>query len=136
VAPLKKEKAPGLAAVSLAHGPWGPGDFDPEFSPDGKQISFQRVTDKGVNFAARIPSHDIMRVNIDGTGLTRLSPADNTGIHGISDWSEDNRIIFSEWSQKDGYVGGVAVNPDGAGYRRLTGLPNGGSHFRWIPRII
>ena len=123
----------GGTAKPLAHGPWGPGDFDPEFSPDNKYICFQRVTDKGVNFAARIPSHDIMRVRIDGTGLKRLSPDGNTAIHGISDWSEDNRIIFSEWSQKDGYVGGVIVNPDGSNYRRLTDLPANASHFRWIP---
>jgi Tol biopolymer transport system component len=119
----------------LAHGPWGPGDFDPEFSPDGRYICFQRATAVAVNFAARIPSHDIMRVNIDGTGLKRLSPERNPGIHGISDWSEDNRIIFSEWNGIDRYVGPVVVNADGSNYRRLINLPFGGSHVRWIPTV-
>jgi Tol biopolymer transport system component len=119
----------------MAHGPWGPGDFDPEFSPDGRHICFQRATDVAINFATRIPSHDIMRVNIDGTGLKRLSPERNPGIHGISDWSEDNRIIFSEWNGTDRYVGPVVVNTDGSNYHRLTNLPSGGSHVRWIPPV-
>jgi len=83
---------------------------------------------------ARIPSHDVMRVNVDGAGLTRLSPAGNPALHGISDWSEDNRLIFTEWNAKDKYVGPVVVNADGTGWRRLTALPNGGSHVRWIPK--
>lgn len=124
----------GGSVKPQAKGPWGPGDFDPEFSPDGKAVSFQRATDVAVNFAAKIPSHDIMRINIDGTGLKRLSPENNPAIHGISDWSEANRIIFSEWNQQDMYVGGVVVNADGGDYHRLTDLPSGGSHFRWIPK--
>jgi Tol biopolymer transport system component len=124
----------GGSVKPLAHGPWGPGDFDPEFSPDGKAVSFQRATDVAVNFAAKIPSHDIMRIDIDGTGLKRLSPENNPAVHGISDWSEANRIIFSEWNQQDMYVGAVVVNADGGNYHRLTDLPTGGSHFRWIPR--
>ena len=119
----------------LAHGLWGPGDFDPEFSPDGKHVCFQRATDAGVNFATRLPSHDIMRVNIAGTGLKRLSPEGNTGVHGISDWSWDNRVTFSEWNQSDMFVGLVVVNADGSGYRRLTSLPTGASHVRWISPI-
>lgn len=117
----------------LVPGPWGPGDFDPEFSPGNRSICFQRSTDAAVNFAAGIPSHDIMSVRTDGTGLKRISPEGNTGIHGIADWSEDDRIIFSEWHAADRYVGPVVVNADGSRYRRLTDLPFGGSHARWIP---
>ncbi len=119
----------------LSHGPWGPGDFDPEFSPDGKRICFGRATAASVNFASKIPSHDIMRVKIDGTGLKRLSPAGNTGVHGIADWSHDNRIVFSEWNQADNYVGLVLVDVDGKNCRRLKNLPKGGSHARWLPPI-
>jgi Tol biopolymer transport system component len=114
------------------HGPWAAGDFDPEFSPDGQWLCFQRATDTATNWGG-IASHDIMVERVDGTGLKRLSPGGNTGVHGISDWSEDGRIVFSEWNQKDNYVGPVMVFPDGTGYHRLSGLKFGGSHVRWIP---
>jgi len=119
----------------LAHGPWGPGDFDPEFSPDGQHICFQRATDVATTSAAKIPSHDMMRIKVDGTGLKRLSPKANPAMHGIGDWSEDDRIVFTEWNSRDGYVGPVVVNADGSGYRRLNNLPRGGVHVRWIPKV-
>lgn len=117
----------------LAHGPWGPGDFDPEFSPDGQYICFQRATDVATVSAAKIPSHDMMRIRIDGRGLERLSPQGNPAMHGIGDWSEDDRIVFTEWNSRDGYVGPVVVNADGSAYHRLNRLPRGGTHVRWIP---
>jgi Tol biopolymer transport system component len=116
------------------YGPWSAGDFDPEFSPDGRALCFQRATNVATNWGG-VTSHDIMVVNVDGTGLRRLSPAGNTGVHGISDWSEDGRIVFSEWNQADNYVGPVMVLPDGSGYHRLSGLKFGGSHVRWIPPV-
>jgi len=119
----------------LAHGLWGPGDFDPEFSPNGQHICFQRATDVATVSAAKLPSHDMMRIKIDGTGLKRLSPKGNPGMHGIGDWSEDDRIVFSEWNGRDRYVGPVVVNADGSDYHRLTGLPRGGTHVRWIPKL-
>ncbi|MBW2063180.1 MAG: hypothetical protein JRI95_16680 [Deltaproteobacteria bacterium] len=70
-----------------------------------------------------------------GTDLKRLSPENNPAVHGISDWSEDNRIVFSEWNGDDRYVGPVVVNADGSHYHRLTSLPFGGSHVRWIPVV-
>lgn len=116
------------------HGPWSAGDFDPEFSPDGKWLCFQRATDVSTNWGG-VASHDIMIVRVDGTGLKKLSPDGNPGVHGISDWSEDNRIVFSEWNQKDNYVGPVMVRPDGSDYHRLSGLKFGASHVRWIPPV-
>ena len=116
------------------YGMWGAGDFDPEFGPDSKSISFQRATDKGANYGGT-HSMDVYVVNTDGTGLKRLSPEDNTGTHGISDWSEDNRIVFSEWNRKDTYVGPVMVRPDGSDYHRLADLKFGASHVRWIPPV-
>jgi Tol biopolymer transport system component len=112
------------------YGPWGAGDFDPEFSPDGQYITFQRVTNRRMNWG--IASHDIMVVRIDGSGLRCLSPENNGGIHGIPDWSADGRIVFSEWNQEDGYIGPVIVNADGSNYHRIV-KARGGSWARFIP---
>ncbi|MDP7132667.1 MAG: hypothetical protein QF437_19385 [Planctomycetota bacterium] len=53
----------------------------------------------------------------------------------IGDWAEDNRIVFTEWNGRDGYIGPVVVNADGSGYRRLNNLPPGGAYIRWIPKV-
>jgi Tol biopolymer transport system component len=116
------------------YGMWSAGDFDPEFSPDGRSLCFQRATNTASNWGGN-SSMDVMVVNLDGTGLKRLSPEGNTGTHGISDWSEDGRIVFSEWNRKDNYVGPVMVRPDGSDYHRLTHLKFGASHVRWIPPV-
>jgi Tol biopolymer transport system component len=106
------------------------GDFDPEFSPDGQFISFQRSTDAH-RAANGHSSCDVMRIKIDGTDLLRLSPAGNQAVHGISDWSADNRIVFSEWNERDRWSGPVIVNPDGSNYHRVEKL-KGCTWVRWI----
>ncbi|MCL4402396.1 MAG: hypothetical protein M1436_07020 [Acidobacteria bacterium] len=120
----------GKAAVN-PRTKWGSGDFDPEFSPDGQYVSFQRSTPAGIG-PAGFPAYDVMRIKIDGTGLLRLSPAGNKAIHGISDWSTGNRIIFSEWNQAENWSGPVLVNPDGSNYHRVEKL-KGCAWVRWIP---
>lgn len=110
--------------------PWGAGDFDPEFSPDGQYVSFQRSKPAGKG-AAGFPTFDIMRVKIDGTDLKQLSPADAKVTQGISDWSKDNRIVFSEWNQDDKWTGPVLVNPDGTNHHRIEKL-KGCTWVRWI----
>jgi len=106
------------------------GDYDPEFSPDGQYICFQRTN--GQNRIGMFATTDVMRIKIDGSDLRRLSPADNRGIHGISDWSADNRIVFSEWNEVDRWTGTVLVNADGSNYHRVEKL-KGCTHVRWIP---
>ena len=115
-----------------AGGQWGPGDYDPEFSPDGRSLCFQRATDAAL-LPGNVSSHDIMTTRIDGNGLARLSPPANQAVHGICDWSVDDRIVFTEWSSLDGYVGPVVVDPDGSDYRRLRKLWRG-EWVRWIPK--
>jgi len=109
---------------------WGSGDFDPEFSPDGQYVSFQRTTPAGMG-PAGFPTYDVMRIKIDGTDLLRLSPAGNKAVQGISDWSRDDRIIFSEWNRAEGWSGPVLVNPDGSNYHRIEKL-KGCAWVRWI----
>jgi hypothetical protein len=53
----------------------------------------------------------------------------------FGDWSEDNRIVFTEWNGRDGYIGPVVVNADGGSYRRLNNLPPGGANVRCTPTL-
>jgi Tol biopolymer transport system component len=113
------------------YGVWSAGDYDPEFSYDGKFFTFQRATDKAMSWG--VTSHDVYLASTDGKVLRRLSPENNTAIHGISDWSEDGRVLFTEWNKDDLFTGPVIVNTDGSDYHRLV-QANGGTHARWIPR--
>lgn len=113
-----------------AGGVWGPGDYDPEFSPDGRYLTFQRATD-ALLLPGNVSSHDAMRIKSDGTELRRLSPPGNKAIHAIPDWSDDDRIVFTEWSSIDRYIGPVIVHADGSNYHRVTSL-EGGTWVRWI----
>lgn len=113
------------------YGVWSAGDYDPEFSYDGKFFTFQRATNKAMNWG--VTSHDIYLASTDGKVLRRLSPENNTAIHGISDWSEDGRILFTEWNKNDMFLGPVVVNADGSGYHRLE-QARSGEKARWIPR--
>jgi len=119
----------GLEAKS-AGGMWPPGDYDPEFSPDGQNVCFQRVT--GAALVGVHSSSDVMRIRIDGTDLRRLSAAGNKAVHGICDWSADNRLVFSEWDRIERRMGPILVNADGTNYHRIAKLANT-SHVRWIP---
>jgi hypothetical protein len=114
------------------YGPWGAGDFDPEFSPDGTHIVFERATDAATNFLG-MASGDIMTIKTDGTELKNLSPAGNTSTLGIPDWSWDNRIVFSDWNKRDMFQGPAIVNADGSGFHRLEKARNI-AWVRWIPR--
>ena len=73
----------------------------------------------------------MMRVKIDGTDLKRLSPADAKVTQGITDWSKDNRIVFSEWNQDDTMDRPGPGNPDGSNYHRIEKL-KGCAWVRWI----
>jgi Tol biopolymer transport system component len=116
-----------------AGGEWGRGDFDPEFSLDGRHICFQRATDMALS-SFNVSSHDIMAINIEDGRLTRLSPAGNRAVHGVCHWSEDNRIVFSEWNETDRFAGPVVVNPDGSNYHRIQGT-SGGAWVRWLWKV-
>jgi Tol biopolymer transport system component len=118
--------------VKSAGGVWHAGDYDPEFSPDGQYITFERTTDKHLG-ASGSTSMDIMRIRIDGTEVKDLSPAGNQGVSGIPDWSADDRIVFSEWNEVDRWMGTVIVNGDGSNYHRVEKL-KGCTHVRWIPK--
>ncbi len=109
------------------------GSFDPEFSPDNEWIVFSTTNTKGDNFG--LGAHDICKVRTDGTGFHVLTPGVGA-VQMIPDWI-GNRLLFTEFNERDGYVGIVTMDPNGQDRTRLEqGLGDiwdGGRHGRWIP---
>ncbi|MCP5432465.1 MAG: hypothetical protein H6923_04255 [Alphaproteobacteria bacterium] len=110
-------------------GNWNNGDFDPDFSPDGKAVSFQRQTDVGMANPG-LSTMDVMTVNIDGTGLTRISPEGNDAAHGISSWDVGG-IVFTEWSDKRGNTA-IVYDTQAKTFTRVP-IEGQTSHVQWIP---
>jgi Tol biopolymer transport system component len=80
----------------------GSRDHFPTFSPDGNQVIF--VRDFPDTHTA-----DLFRINVDGTGLTRLTNDGRYSGGGVFDWSSDGTKIAYEWSTADESQFGVAV---------------------------
>ncbi|MCP5432467.1 MAG: PD40 domain-containing protein [Alphaproteobacteria bacterium] len=118
----------GGPAPSRRRGDWPNGDFDPDFSPDGTRLSFQRQTETAMVYPT-LSSMDIMTVSVDGTGLRRLSPEGNANCHGISSWTADG-IVFTEWSKTG--VSSLVADPDTGAIVRVP-IEGNASFVQWIP---
>jgi Tol biopolymer transport system component len=72
-------------------------------------------------------SYDIFRINVDGTGLTRLT--NTPGYDAEATVGRDGRIVFT--SVRDGDMEIYSMNADGSDVRRLTNRPgpDGGPFF-------
>ena len=91
-------------------------DGEPVWSPDGKRIAFVRLN----STATPRNKHAIFVINVDGTGLRRVTPWQmQAGDH--PDWSPDGKWILFR-SPDEGLVGTnlYRVHPDGSALRRLT----------------
>ena len=110
------------------------GSNDPEISPDNRSVVFSHTNTEQHNFPSMIDEgHDLWTMNIDGTGLRRLTQPGPISI--IPDWGND-KILYTEYSDADKYCGLVLINTDGTGKRRLEegiGLWRGGRHGKFIP---
>jgi Tol biopolymer transport system component len=88
-------------------------DAEPAWSPDGSQIAFQSFDLESVGPVARI-----YVINVDGTGLRKLSPpTDNDfAFDGSPTWSPDGtKLAFTrDWQLN-------TINADGTGF---TAVPN------------
>lgn len=113
------------------YGMWPAGDFDPDFSPDGKSISFMRATDVAM-LKRNVSSSDIMAQNLDRTGLRRLSVEGNRNQNGISSWGgPECRVAYAVWSDDEpAYL--ETVKPDGTDRRQLR-FKGEVSHVQWLP---
>jgi TolB protein len=102
--------ADGTDLTRLTHYPRP--DFDPSWSPDGRQIAFRHE---------RSDEPEIWIMNADGTGQRRLT-------EGLSPaWSPDGSLIaFS------GRAGLSVIRPDGTG-RRVLARTEGGEYPSWSP---
>jgi Tol biopolymer transport system component len=108
------------------------------FMPDDKSIVYAS-THLGGDACPPVPgremgyvwpiydTYDIFRVNVDGTGLRRLTST--VGYDAEATVAKDGRIVFT--STRDGDMEIYSMNGDGSDVRRLTTLPgpDGGPFF-------
>ncbi len=125
----------------------GARSFAPQWSPDGAKVVFnsQRKLD-GTDAANANGTHNIWRVNADGTGLTPLTTATASGAHSLApQWSPDGaKVVFDSLRKPDGTDAANAngtyniwlVNADGTGLTPFTtATANGARSFapQWSP---
>jgi WD40-like Beta Propeller Repeat len=111
--------ADGTCQINLTNDPLA--DWSPAWSPDGRQIAFAHFFDNN-------PFTDIVLINRDGSGLTRLTHA-----HGeYPAWSPDgSRIAFA--SARDGNYEIYVMNSNGSNQTRLTNNPAYDMSPFWSP---
>ncbi|MFQ5612483.1 MAG: FHA domain-containing protein [Anaerolineae bacterium] len=91
-------------------------DTAPALSPDGKQVAFM---------ARREDNWDVYLVNVDGSGLKRLTT--DPAMDGLPAWSPDGNVIAFV-SNRGGPWAIWAMTPEGTGTRQLitmVGSPDG-----------
>jgi Tol biopolymer transport system component len=96
-------------------------DTDPNFSPDGKLVSFVRVKQD-----AKLQALFVARR--DGTGLRRLTPY-TWDVAIKHDWSPDGRAILlttnADFVKPGASANLVTIRPDGSGEKKLTHFTGG-----------
>ena len=95
---------------------------DPNYSPDGKWLTFLRVNKDEVLQA-------LFRVRADGTGLRRLTPY-TWDVAVKHDWSPDGKLIAltknADLALPNQSANLVVIRPDGTRARQLTNFKAGG----------
>jgi Tol biopolymer transport system component len=116
---LMRANATDLRRVTRS--PFGCCDTDPNFSPDGKTISFVRIK-------AHHKLQAIFSVRRDGSGLRQVTPyAWEVGIK--HDWSPDGKLILlttnADFARPRESANLVTIRPDGSGVTKLTRFTRG-----------
>jgi Tol biopolymer transport system component len=112
-----------------------PGDYEPAWSPNGKQIAFYRDTGRGA-----VVGLFVMRVN--GTHTSQVTEKDTPTRYDdeAPQWSPDGtRLVFQRFNKATGLFAVFTVRLDGTHDRRLTpwamgagGNPDWSPDGRWI----
>jgi Tol biopolymer transport system component len=93
-------------------------DTDPNFSPNGKLITFVRIKEDGRQQA-------LFAVRPNGTGLRQLTPY-SWEVAVKHDWSPDGKLIVlttnADWVRPNQSANLVTIRPDGSGMKNLTGF--------------
>ena len=89
------------------------GDFNPAFSPDGKQIAFSSDRDG-------YRESEIYVMQADGSNVRRLTHS--PGWDGSPAWSLDGKWIYF-YSQRDAAPGIYRMKADGSGQTRIIAGP-------------
>ena len=94
----------------------------PVFSPDGKQLIFERINSRTGSPAGK---RAIFVVGVDGSNLRQLTPwAQNDGDN--PDWSPDgNWILYRSYVDQQPQSQIFVIHPDGTGRRQVTHFKKG-----------
>ena len=109
----------------VTRNPFGAGecgcDTDPNFSPNGKLISFVRIKKDDEQQA-------LFAVRPNGTGLHRITPY-SWEVAVKHDWSPDGKLIVlttnADFVRPNESANLVTIRPDGSGMKNLTGFTGG-----------
>ncbi len=106
-----------------------PEDRGSSWSPDGSQIVYHTTEFRAPSGPGH-SSFEIMIINADGTGQTRLT--NNNFQDSLPSWSPDGtKIAF--FSNRDGDGEIYVMNVDGSNVTRLTNSPGEDAHPMWSP---
>jgi Tol biopolymer transport system component len=111
----------GTALRRVTRSPFGCCDTDPNFSPDGKRITFVRIK----------RDHELQAlfsVGLDGKGLHQLTPY-SWEVAIKHDWSPDGKLIVlttnADFVRPNESANLVTIRPDGSGKTELTQFSEG-----------
>lgn len=96
-------------------------NFGGVFSPDGSRIALSLLRDG---------NSDVFVVDRDGSNLTRLT--DDPGPDSVSDWSDDDMILFARAAREEAEYDIWMIDADGHDETLLVGGPTGDQEARWL----